>query len=788
MVKKALKTLDIAIILGFILGCLNGSIHANAQDVGPGTIPIKTQSTNSEYLSIHTITTNDGKSLEEMVISGPPNPPSGHELERVSTALPQPDQAMGINTLTVPAYNWVFGCSAVSGAMIAAYYDRNGFSNIYTGPTNGGIMPLDNSLWSSWTDGAGSTYPNNPLVATHNGVDGRTMRGSIDNYWVSYGSSAADPYITNGWSMHTWGDAIGDYMKTSQSNYSNTDGATHFYNWTSSSSPLTCVNMETYGIDDLDGTYGRKLFYEARGYTVTDCYNQKTDNNGGGFTYAKYQAEIDAGRPVLLNLAGHSIIGVGYDNSTNTVYIHDTWDYLSHSMAWGGSYAGMTLLSVSIVNVENGIPDDNYEENDTLATAYDLSTMETDWLSTIDGNGIQADSDWYQIFVNPGDEEVKVEAQFTHSEGNIDLALYNSSGTVLASSESTTDDESIDHVVPAGGINYYISVYGGNQGNLYDLWWDDIAPGTSPGAFDKTAPANGETSVLIDPTLTWDSSSGAERYVYCYDTTDDNTCSNWTDNGTNTSVVLSGLSPNTSHYWHVRAVNSIGTTYSNGSSTAFWSFTTLNNPPNTPSNPAPADGAIDQALNVNMSWTGGDPDGDTVTYDVYFEANDNTPDILVSNDQSGTTYDPVSLTTATPYCWQIVAADENGESSNGPIWCFTTLNNPPDTPSNPSPAVGAVDQVLNVNMSWTGGDPDGDTVTYDVYFEANDNTPDLLLCKDILAKTCDPGTFIANTHYFWYVVAMDEHGVSSSGPVWDFTTLSTEAQDRLFLPIVSRNY
>jgi uncharacterized cupin superfamily protein len=235
--------------------------------------------------------------------------------------------------------------------MIAGYYDRNGFLNMYAGPTNGGVMPLDNSSWPTWTDGY-TTYPNLPLAGSHQGVDGRATLGSIDDYWVKYDSSSQDPYITNGWTQHTWGDAIGDYMKTSQSAYGNTDGSTTFYNWNSSATQLTCSNMVSYGIDTKDGTYGRKLFYEARGYTVTDCYNQKTDNTiSGGFSFTQYKAEIDAGRPVMLNLVGHTIVGVGYDDSTNTVYIHDTWDYNTHTMTWGGSYSGMQLRSVSIVNL-----------------------------------------------------------------------------------------------------------------------------------------------------------------------------------------------------------------------------------------------------------------------------------------------------------------------------------------------------------------------------------------------------------------------------------------------------
>ncbi len=297
--------------------------------------------------SVETIALPNGATIERAVIAGPPQPPAG--IERIPVS-PATESTAASKTLSVPAYEWSFGCSATSGAMIAAYYDRSAWSNVYTGPTNGGVMPMDSSSWGTWKDGAGDTYAQCPLTASRNGLDGRSTRGSIDDYWVAYGSEADDPYITKGWTQHAYGDAIGDYMKTSQSQYDNVDGATVFYNWSSSSGPFDCADMPSYGATD-DGSYGRKLFYEARGYTVTTCYNQKTSNNGGGFTFTMYKAEIDAGRPVMINLAGHTVVGVGYDDSGSKVYIHDTWDFNTYSMTWGGSYEGMVMQSVSIVNI-----------------------------------------------------------------------------------------------------------------------------------------------------------------------------------------------------------------------------------------------------------------------------------------------------------------------------------------------------------------------------------------------------------------------------------------------------
>ena len=192
----------------------------------PATVAAEEPS--NPYYSVQTITLSDGTQVDQVRVNGPAEPPPGYELERAPVAPSALNRPGVASSLPVPAYNWVFGCSAVAASMIGAYFDRNGLPNIYTGPTNGGVMPMDNSVWPTWADSVGKTYPGNPLAASRKGSDGRTSRGSIDDYWVAENSTAPDPYITGGWTQHTWGDAFGDYMKTSQSAYGNADGLTYF--------------------------------------------------------------------------------------------------------------------------------------------------------------------------------------------------------------------------------------------------------------------------------------------------------------------------------------------------------------------------------------------------------------------------------------------------------------------------------------------------------------------------------------------------------------------------------
>lgn len=98
-------------------------------------------------------------------------------------------------------------------------------------------------------------------------------------------------------------------------------------------------------------------------------------------------------------------------------------------------------------------------------------------------------------------------------------------------------------------------------------------------------------------------------------------------------------------------------------------------------------------------------------------------------------------------------------------------NEAPYTPSAPAPADGATNQPVDSSLSWSGGDPDGgDAVTYDVYLEADNSQPSVLVDATLAITLCDPGTLAKNSHYYWRVVSTDSHEAVTEGPVWDFHT------------------
>jgi hypothetical protein len=119
----------------------------------------------------------------------------------------------------------------------------------------------------------------------------------------------------------------------------------------------------------------------------------------------------------------------------------------------------------------------------------------------------------------------------------------------------------------------------------------------------------------------------------------------------------------------------------------------------------------------------------------------------------------------------IVGWDDSGASAQSPVWSFTTgINNPPNAPSNPNPANGSINIPIDTDLSWTCGDPDGDIVAFDIYFGTVNPPPQV--ANNVTEY--DPGLLELNTTYYWKIVAWDEHGASTAGHIWRFTTVLSQ--------------
>lgn len=93
--------------------------------------------------------------------------------------------------------------------------------------------------------------------------------------------------------------------------------------------------------------------------------------------------------------------------------------------------------------------------------------------------------------------------------------------------------------------------------------------------------------------------------------------------------------------------------------------------PNIPSNPSPGNGNVipPDTLDIDLSWACIDPDGDPITYDIYFDTSA-TPGLYDSSVDT-TSYTVTDLFYNRTYYWKVVATDSTGMVTEGPVWSFS---------------------------------------------------------------------------------------------------------------------
>ncbi len=112
----------------------------------------------------------------------------------------------------------------------------------------------------------------------------------------------------------------------------------------------------------------------------------------------------------------------------------------------------------------------------------------------------------------------------------------------------------------------------------------------------------------------------------------------------------------------------------------------------------------------------------------------------------------------------------------GSKWIYNgqlgSLNNPPNTPSNPNPSDGATSVPRTLTLSWIGSDPDpADTLKYDLFF-SSDNPPNAQLTSNWTTNSFYVSGLDTNRTYYWRVTARDSRGVTTIGSIWRFTTVA----------------
>ena len=342
---------------------------------------------------------------------------------------------------------------------------------------------------------------------------------------------------------------------------------------------------------------------------------------------------------------------------------------------------------------------------------------------------------------------------------------------------------------------YYWHVRANNTGGTTyantDTWWSftTVAAPSPPGAFNKTSPANGAGGVAINPTLSWGTSSGAASYEYCIDTNGgDNACTApavWTSTGANTSVPLGSLSNNTTYYWHVRAHNISGDTYSN--SNTWWSFTTIAAPPAAFGKSTPTNGGTGVSTSPTLQWNAS---AGAASYEYCIDISaDNacTSPVVWTSTGANTSIALSGLGGSATYYWQVRASSAGGTTyaNSSAWWSFTTQAGPPAAFSKTTPANTAIVLTTGPTLSWQAS---AGATSYEYCI---DNNPDNLCTFPAVWTNAFANTSVILSNltkgatYYWHVRANNGSGAanSNSDAWWGFTVTT----NYLFLPALYVN-
>ncbi len=220
------------------------------------------------------------------------------------------------------------------------------------------------------------------------------------------------------------------------------------------------------------------------------------------------------------------------------------------------------------------------------------------------------------------------------------------------------------------GTTYYWRIDEVNDADPNSPWKGEVWSFSIP---PKTAyapdPADGAESVDVNIQLTWTAGFNAKLHTVYFGDDYDTVANATVGIPAGTPRYTPGpLDPAKVYYWRVDEFDGIATYKGD-----IWSFTT----PGAVGSPKPSYKATDVAMNAMLSWA---PADSVASHQLYFgsdeaavrSAETGSPEYIGPKALGAEIYDPGLLEPDTTYYWRVDEVDDQGNTSKGPLWIFTT--------------------------------------------------------------------------------------------------------------------
>ncbi len=275
------------------------------------------------------------------------------------------------------------------------------------------------------------------------------------------------------------------------------------------------------------------------------------------------------------------------------------------------------------------------------------------------------------------------------------------------------------------------------------------------------SPGNGIRNASTNIAFSWNPAAGAATYRLQV-TTDPSFSTRVFDDSTLTTTIraVTSLAYNTTFYWRVKAKNPAGSS----AWSSVWSFTTTLAAPTLL---APLNGATGVSTSPVLSWN---PTIGATSYRLQVSTNTSFSTTVI--DQSGIAnalHSVSGLANNTKYYWRVAATNAGGDTGFwSSVWNFTTSIAPPSVPMLATPSNGAVDQPINLTLSWN---PLAGAATYRLQVSTNSVfTTTIADDSSITSSSRQIDSLANNTTYYWHVKAKNAGGTSPWSETWSFTT------------------